>query len=88
MFGKVFGSWTRLGVCFKHKKLGPFEENEFLGIVDFVQISQKWTTLTMHISLNFDPKRGFLDSLEILGCPLNNPFCFISIGYSISCKKL
>ena len=29
MHGKVFGSWTRLGVCFKHKKLGPFEENAF-----------------------------------------------------------
>ena len=40
MHGNVYGSWTRLGVCYKHKKLGPFEENAFLGIVDFVQISK------------------------------------------------
>ena len=40
MHGKVFGSWTRLGMCFKYKKLGPFGKNANLGIVDFMQISK------------------------------------------------
>ena len=38
--GVVHGSWTRLGVRCKHKKLGPFEEKCILGMVDFVQISK------------------------------------------------
>ena len=37
----------------------------------------------MHIFLNFDPKRVFLDFLEILGHPLNNPFGFTSTGSSM-----
>ena len=44
---------------------------------------QKWPTLKMHISLNFNPKRVFLDFLESLGCPLNKLFCFISIVSSM-----
>ena len=37
----------------------------------------------MHISLNFDPRRVFLDFLESLGCPLSNLFGFISIESSM-----
>ena len=37
----------------------------------------------MHNSLNFDPREVFLDFLEILGCPLNNPFRLISIESSM-----
>ena len=37
----------------------------------------------MHNSLNFDPRSVFLDFLEILECPLKNPFGFISIGTSM-----
>ena len=55
------------------------EKNAILSIVDFVQISKNWLTLEMHISLNFNPMRVFLDFLENLGCPLNNSFGFISI---------
>ena len=37
----------------------------------------------MHNSLNFDPIEVFLDFLEILGCPLSNPFGIISIESSM-----
>ena len=37
----------------------------------------------MYISLNFDPKKVFLDFLESLGCPLRNLFGLISIGSSM-----
>ena len=37
----------------------------------------------MHNSLYFDPREVFLDFLEILGCPLSNPFGLISIESSM-----
>ena len=37
----------------------------------------------MHNSLNFDPREVFLDFLEILICPLRNPFSLISIESSM-----
>ena len=37
----------------------------------------------MHNFLNFDSLEVLLDFLEILGCPLTNPFGFISIGSSM-----
>ena len=57
-----------LGLRFNLEKMGPCGKNAILGMVDFAQISKKWPTLTMHISLNFDPKRVFFDFLESLGC--------------------
>ena len=37
----------------------------------------------MHNFLNFDSLEVFFDFLEILRCPLINPFGLISIWYSI-----
>ena len=37
----------------------------------------------MHNFLNFDSLKVFLEFLEILRCPLSNPFGIISICYSM-----
>ena len=37
----------------------------------------------MHNSFNFDPRDVFSDFLEILRCPLSNPFGLISIESSM-----
>ena len=57
------------------------ENNAILDIVDFVQISKNGQ-IWQCISLNFDPKRVFLDFLESLGCP-RNLFGFFLIGTSM-----
>ena len=67
----------------KHEKMGPFRKNSSLVNIGFMHFFQNWLTLEMHISLIFNLKRVFLDFLEILGCPLNNSFGFISIRSSI-----
>ena len=65
--GGFYGSWTMLGMSFKHKKLGPFERKKCkFGQYWLHGIFQKWSPLTMHISSNFNPKEVFFDFLEIL----------------------
>ena len=54
---------------------------EVLGIVDFFAILQKRPTSPRHNFLNFDSLEVLLDFLEILRCPLSNPFGPISIWY-------
>ena len=51
--------------------------------IDFCAFFKNWSTLAMHISLNFNPMRVLLDFLDSLGCTLNNNFGFISIGSSM-----
>ena len=38
--GGFYGSWTMLGMSFKHKKLGPFGKNANLVNMGFMQFSK------------------------------------------------
>ena len=81
--GKAHGSWITSQAQCKHKKLGPFIKKCNFGHIWLLENLQKLSSLTRHISFNFDPTRVLLDFLEILGCPLSNLFVLISIESSI-----
>ena len=75
------------GPCSKQvssmRRWAHLEKNSSLVNIGFMHFSKNWSTLAKEISLISNPKRVFLDFLEILGCPVNNPFGFISIGCSM-----
>ena len=81
--GKDHGSWIMLQTQYKHKELGPFDKKINFGHFWLLAILLKRSTLSMHNFFNFDPRDVFWDFLEILGCPLRNPFGLISIWYSM-----
>ena len=68
---------------FQARKHGPLWKKCKFGPCWLLTIFQKLPTLTMHISLTFDPRSVFLDFLESLGCPLSNPCGLISIESSM-----
>ena len=69
-------------------KLGPFDKKCTFEHIWLLAIFQKWPTLTMHISSNFNPREVFLDFLESLGCPISNLFVLSQLDLPCSCKKL
>ena len=73
-----------LETSFKHENMGPFGKKIKLGQYWLHAHFQKLANFSnVYLSLIFNPNRVFLDFLEILGCPLSNPFGFNSIGSSM-----
>ena len=70
-------SWAILGTSFKQENMGPFGEKKVILInVDFMHISKNWSTLKIHISLNFNPQEGVLGIFRNLMMSSKQPLWF------------
>ena len=77
-----------LGMSFKLEKIGPFGKNPSLVNICFMHFFKNCPTLTMHISLNFNLMRVFLDFLESLGRPIKTLLVSSQLDFPCSCKEL
>ena len=79
----MYRSWIISRISFDHKNLGPFRKNLNLPSIFLHVPSQKCSTCTICILLNFHHFWVFLDFLESSRCLLNIPFGFIFIEVSM-----